>query len=90
LRQSLERLGLEREGGRGQAGRQGGPRDPLGRAVGGSGEGEETAVPEEMDRQRAREILDDVRRRAQDPRRPEAERDYLRRLLERFANDSGS
>jgi hypothetical protein len=38
---------------------------------------------------RAREIFDEIRRRAQDPNRPEAEREYLRRLLDRFG-DGGS
>ncbi|MGE3142171.1 MAG: DUF4175 domain-containing protein [Hyphomonadaceae bacterium] len=61
-----------------------GERDPLGRVRGGVGESGETQVPAEMERARSREILDELRRRAQDPRRPEAERDYLRRLLDRF------
>jgi hypothetical protein len=39
-----------------------------------------------MDRVRSREILDELRRRAQDPRRPQAEREYLQRLLDRFAD----
>jgi len=29
-------------------------------------------------------ILNEIRRRAEDPNRPEAERAYLRRLLDRF------
>jgi hypothetical protein len=64
-----------------------GERDPLGRTspTGGSGDGD-IAIPDQTDRARAREILDDIRRRAQDPNRPEAERDYLRRLLDRFAD----
>ncbi|MBL8551475.1 MAG: DUF4175 family protein [Hyphomonadaceae bacterium] len=59
-------------------------RDPLGRVRGGVGDTGETQVPSEMQRARSREILDELRRRAQDPRRPETERDYLRRLLDRF------
>ena len=63
-----------------------GARDPLGRRVGaGVDGGDNVGLPETMQRERAREILDELRRRAQDPRRPEAEREYLRRLLERFA-----
>lgn len=76
---------------RGEGGEQGaeGERDPLGRQTTGAGSGDgETAVPEQSDRVRAREILDDIRRRAQDANRPEAERDYLRRLLERFSGSS--
>jgi hypothetical protein len=73
-----------REGAResGEAGEGG--RDPLGRATGAaSGEGEAN-VPTQFDPVRAREIFDEIRRRAQDPNRPEAEREYLRRLLDRF------
>jgi hypothetical protein len=65
---------------------QGQSRDPLNRQVGAGGSsGDETAVPEAVERQRARDILDELRRRAQDPRRPESEREYLRRLLDRFS-----
>jgi hypothetical protein len=84
LRQGVEKLGSQQQRSAGASGQSGGPRDPLGRTIGGAGDGEETAVPEEVERQRAREILDDLRARAQDPRRPETERQYLRRLLERF------
>ncbi len=41
-------------------------------------------VPDEIDIQRAREILEELRRRLSDPARPRLERDYLERLLERF------
>lgn len=41
-------------------------------------------VPTERESQRAREILDELRRRAGEQGRPEAERDYLERLLRRF------
>jgi hypothetical protein len=65
--------------------RRSGEQDPLGRNVGaGNSSGDEVTVPEATERQRARDILDELRKRAQDPRRPESERDYLRRLLERF------
>jgi chromosome segregation ATPase len=63
-----------------------GERDPLGRLRGGIGDSGETRIPTEMDRVRSREILDELRRRAQDPRRPQAEREYLQRLLDRFAD----
>ena len=62
-----------------------GQQDPLGRNVGaGNSNSNEVTVPEGMEKQRARDILDELRKRAQDPNRPEAEREYLRRLLERF------
>jgi hypothetical protein len=80
---SKEMMRMEADNGEDPAG---GRRDPLGRRVGSiGGPGEDVGVPEEIQRERAREILDELRRRAQDPRRPEAERDYLRRLLDRFA-----
>ena len=41
-------------------------------------------VPEEIDVQRAREILEELRRRLSEPSRPRLEKDYLERLLERF------
>ncbi len=62
-----------------------GERDPLGRAQGGLGDTGDTRVPSQSERARAHDILDELRRRAQDARRPQAERDYLRRLLDRFA-----
>ncbi len=41
-------------------------------------------VPSQMDIQRAREILEELQRRAGDRGRPENELDYLDRLLRRF------
>ncbi|OYQ34802.1 TIGR02302 family protein [Niveispirillum lacus] len=67
------------------SGRQQG-RDPLGRPLPGSGSlnGEEVKIPAEADMQRAREILEELRRRASEQNRPKAERDYIDRLLDRF------
>lgn len=64
-----------------QAGRNG--RDPLGRERQAQGPGFDgpTKVPEEIDIQRAREILDEIRRRLGTGAAPGAERDYLERLL---------
>jgi hypothetical protein len=61
-------------------------RDPLGRRLqnGDSGYGDQVEVPEELDRQRARDILDEIRRRAGDRTLREEELEYLRRLLDRF------
>lgn len=91
LRQGAEALASEmRARGREGAEEGGGDRDPLGRPTG-AGEGDDgtTRVPSQSDPVRAREIFDEIRRRAQDPNRPAAEREYLRRLLDRFG-DSGS
>jgi uncharacterized protein (TIGR02302 family) len=62
------------------------PRDPLGRPSSGSGLADDgtTRIPERGDLQKAREILDELRRRAGESRRSEPERDYLRRLLKQF------
>lgn len=66
-----------------QAGRNG--RDPLGRdrptAGDGADFGGQTKVPEEIDIQRAREILEEIRRRLGTGGAPGFERDYLERLL---------
>jgi len=55
--------------------------DPLGREGGAEGE---TTVPSEAERQRARDILEELRRRAAERGRPQEELDYIDRLLERF------
>jgi len=93
LREGAEALAAEmRERGREGAsqGGDGGDRDPLGRPTSGNADsGSETRVPTQSDPVRAREIFDEIRRRAQDPNQPAAEREYLRRLLDRFG-DSGS
>ncbi|MCH8490401.1 MAG: DUF4175 domain-containing protein, partial [Oceanicaulis sp.] len=57
--------------------------DPLGRGAAG-GESGATAVPSEAERQRARDILEELRRRAAERGRPQEELDYIDRLLERF------
>jgi len=92
LREGAESLSAEmRERGRerGQQQGEGGSRDPLGRQTGAGDNGSETRVPTTSDPVRAREIFDEIRRRAQDPNRPAAEREYLQRLLDRFG-DGGS
>jgi uncharacterized protein (TIGR02302 family) len=60
--------------------------DPLGRAQRNTGPdlGSSVKVPDEIDTQRAREILDAIRRRLGEGGRPEIERDYLERLLDRL------
>ena len=60
--------------------------DPLGRPqrTTGADLGNSVKVPDEIDVQRAREILEAIRRRLADPGRGDVERSYLERLLERF------
>jgi hypothetical protein len=60
--------------------------DPLGRPQRTIGPdlGTTVKVPDEIDIQRAREILEAIRKRLGDPDRSILERDYLERLLDRF------
>jgi uncharacterized protein (TIGR02302 family) len=60
--------------------------DPLGRPQRTTGPdlGTTVKVPDEIDIQRAREILEAIRKRLGDPGRSILERDYLERLLDRF------
>jgi uncharacterized protein (TIGR02302 family) len=68
----------------GQNGEQ--QRDPLGRPqrFQGPDAGNSVKVPDEIDMQRAREILEELRRRLAQPARPPVELDYFERLLRRF------
>ena len=60
--------------------------DPLGREQGANGaQGSEGELALDNDAYgRARELLDEIRRRSGETARPEVERDYLNRLLDRF------
>ena len=62
------------------------PRDPLGRPQKSTGPdaGASVKVPGEIDMQRAREILQELRKRSAEQTRPPVELDYLERLLKRF------
>ncbi|MGE0613353.1 MAG: TIGR02302 family protein, partial [Hyphomicrobiales bacterium] len=62
------------------------PRDPFGRPERTQGPdlGTSVKVPDEIDIQRAREILEELRRRLSEPTRPLLELDYLERLLKQF------
>jgi uncharacterized protein (TIGR02302 family) len=72
-----------------RAGRQqsgGNQTDPLGRPLHGREYGDDYTVkiPGEIDTQRVRRILEELRRRLGDPSRPQLELDYLERLLKDF------
>jgi uncharacterized protein (TIGR02302 family) len=60
--------------------------DPLGRPLRGHEFGDELSkmIPGEIDVQRARRILEELRRRLGDPNRPQIELDYLERLLKDY------
>lgn len=67
-------------------GRQQGSQDPFGRRTQGS-QGEAQAdveIPSESDVQKARRILEELRRRAGERQRPPVERDYIDRLLKPY------
>lgn len=74
---------------RGLQGQQPGEgRDPFGRNPGGTlgtaiDDGD-VRIPDQMEQRRAREILQELRRRAGERYRPEMEREYIDRLLRRF------
>ncbi|RUX26169.1 TIGR02302 family protein [Mesorhizobium sp. M2A.F.Ca.ET.042.01.1.1] len=73
------------QGGSEQGGRQqNADRDPLGRprATNGPDDGTSVKVPDEIDVQRARQILDAIRKRLGNALSPDIERSYLERLLE--------
>jgi Domain of unknown function (DUF4175) len=79
LARQLDDMRQAREGGGGDA-----SRDPFGRMTGGGGnDSEGVEIPAEAERQRAKDILDELRKRYNEAE-TEEERDYLRRLLDRF------
>ncbi len=92
MAQSMQQqMGQQGPGGPGQPGRNGQARaqqetDPLGRPLRGRDYGDDVTVkvPGEIDVQRARRILEELRRRFADPARPQIELDYLQRLLRDF------
>lgn len=77
---------MQGDQGTGEQGRrqQNADRDPLGRprATTGPDFGDSVDVPDEIDIQRARQILEAIRRRLGDALSPELEREYLERLLD--------
>jgi uncharacterized protein (TIGR02302 family) len=92
LAQQMQQQGMMGMGmGPGQPGRLGQPRaqqetDPLGRPLRGRDYGDDTTVkvPGEIDVQRARRILEELRKRFGESFRPQLELDYIERLLRDF------
>jgi uncharacterized protein (TIGR02302 family) len=92
LRQGARSLAEQMMQGMGQPGPMGrafngnGDRDPLGRPMPTQGldDGDSVKVPEESEMQRARQILEELRRRLGQRERPQLELDYIERLIERF------
>jgi hypothetical protein len=60
--------------------------DPLGRPLNGREWSDDLTVkiPGEIDVQRVRRILEELRRRLADPQRPQIELDYIERLLKDY------
>jgi hypothetical protein len=81
MAEDMQKNGASRYGQNGDT-----PRDPLGRPqrFQGPDAGNSVKVPDEIDMQRAREILEELRRRLAQPARPPLELDYFERLLRRF------
>jgi hypothetical protein len=80
LAKALDAIRAARNG----EGDPGNAKDPFGRNASGSGSnGDNVNIPDVGERQRAKDILDELRRRYNDAE-DEDEREYLRRLLERF------
>lgn len=95
LRDSMRQLGealadAQRQNnpqqGQGRASAQGGQRrlDPLGRSLGGPSAVREDMLQGEDVYRRARDLLEEIRRRSGEAGRPKLELDYLKRLLNRF------
>ena len=89
--QGMMGMGPGQPGRLGRPGRLGPPRaqqetDPLGRPLRGRDYGDDTTVkvPGEIDVQRARRILEELRRRFGESFRPQLELDYIERLLKDF------
>ena len=83
MQQMMQAMGEDGQGEQGGR-QQNADRDPLGRprATTGPDFGNSVRVPDEIDVQRAREILEEIRRRLGNALSPELERNYLERLLE--------
>ena len=91
LAQQMQQNGIGMGPGPGQPGRTGRARaqndtDPLGRPLHGREYGDDTGVkvPGEIDAQRARRILEELRKRFGESFRPQLELDYIERLLKDF------
>ena len=91
MRNLGEALAEQQQQGQGQQGMAEGAdpgqqRDPLGRNAGSNGQlgTDEGMLQGEDVYRRARELLDEIRRRSGEGERPTAELDYLERLLDRF------
>lgn len=79
----LENVMMIGSGGQPQ-GPQQGERDPLGRQDGDNIDTSDLDLPDEKERTKIQEIIRELRRRSNDYQRPDFEKEYYDRLLERF------
>jgi hypothetical protein len=91
LAQSMQQQMGQGPGPQGSAGRLGQSRadqdtDPLGRPLRGRDYGDDSGVkvPDQIDAQRARRIIEELRKRFGDMGRPQDELDYIERLLKDY------
>lgn len=86
MQQMMDRFARETGTSPGRASERGRPqRDPLGREVMGQDiDSSDVTIPDEGALAKARQILDELRRRAGESDRPRIELDYINRLLDRF------
>ena len=84
MSQGAQALAQSQMAGTGNSGTTDSDTDPLGRSSGATGFGGAVKLPEESQLARAREILNELRKRAAERNRPQEELDYLDRLLKRF------
>lgn len=83
IAKAMDDANRQARAGSGRAGRA--STDPFGRPVAGAPDVNSVLnMPDKGEVQRAREILNEIRRRAAERGRPQSELDYLDRLLERF------
>ncbi len=85
LREGVQQMAEQmQQNGQQQTGQNGDtPRDPFGRPQRSQGpdQGRSVKVPDQIDMQRARQVLEELRRRLGEAQRPQVELDYLERLL---------
>ena len=78
LRQEMMMMPMPGEGAIGEG------RDPFGRRNGDVADDGTVKLPDQMQAQKVREIMNELQRRAGDSNRPKEERDYIERLLQNF------
>jgi uncharacterized protein (TIGR02302 family) len=84
MRQGAGQIAKQMMGENGKEGESGGNEDPLGREGNGPSLGKGVKIPDKSAVERARNILKELRKRAEERGRPKEELDYIDRLLKQF------